>query len=149
MRPGVVPWFGDLEALYSRWHDLGQRAQIVGPHGTGKSTLLAHLVARARRDDITVTALDDATVRSPLRVACARLRHRRLLITAHRDLGLPTLCHTRLDLATARSVLAHLLQAHPAALPSDAALGVLLAEHGGNFREVLFALYDQYEAGSK
>jgi hypothetical protein len=148
VRPGAVPWFGDLEALYSRWHALGQRAQIVGPHGTGKSTLLAHLALRAKRDGITVTALDDATVRSPVRLAYARLRHRHLLVTAHRDLGLPTLYETRLDLAGARAVLGHLLRGHRVTGPSDEALRALLTKHGGNLREVLFDLYDQYEAGA-
>jgi RecA/RadA recombinase len=148
VRPGAVPWLGDLEFYHSRWHELGRRAQIVGPHGSGKSTLLAHLVARAQRDGIVVAALDDATVRSPLRVLYARARHRQLLVTAHHDLGLPTLCHLRVDLANTRAVVAHLLREYPAYAPSDAALTALLVTHAGNLREVLFALYDRYEAGA-
>lgn len=39
--PAVTP-----EALIERWHALGRRGAIVGPHGTGKTTLLAALVTR-------------------------------------------------------------------------------------------------------
>lgn len=47
--PGCVPWFGEspqeLGTLARRFGDcLGRRGAIVGPHGTGKSTLLSHLV---------------------------------------------------------------------------------------------------------
>ena len=143
--PGAVPWFGDLEGLYERWTQLGRQAQIIGPHGTGKSTLLAHLVARAARDRIAVVALDDADVRSPLRARWARFRHRYLLITTHSDLGLPTLSRTRISLECARAVILHLLRAHPGFVPDDRDLERLLAAHDGNLREVLFALYDRIE----
>ena len=145
VRPGAIPWLGDLEALYVRWKKLGCCAQIVGPLGSGKSTLLSQLVNRAARDGITMVALDDATVRSPLRVQYARFRHRCLLVTAHYDLGLKTLCQLHVDVENARLVIAHLLRETPSYIPSDATLVSLLTEHRGNFREVLFALYDYYE----
>lgn len=46
VEPGKIPWAGEesLEVLASRFNDLGRRAAIVGQHGTGKSTLLEHLV---------------------------------------------------------------------------------------------------------
>ncbi len=144
-----MPWLGDLEALYARWRTLGYRAQILGPHGSGKSTLLAHLVARARRDGVPVAALDDATVRSRSRVTLARLFHRRLLVTAHHDLGFATLCDTRVTVTSARAVVAYLLREQAFPVPSDAELGALLAASGGNLREALFALYDRFEAARR
>lgn len=143
-----MPWFGDLEGAYASWRRLGCRAQILGPHGTGKSTLLTHLVARAARDGIRFAALDDASVRHPLVVAFTRWRHRRVLVTTHRDLGFPTLCDTSVSLGTARAIVGHLLREHPFPVPDEDTLRTLLATHSGNFREVLFALYDAVERGA-
>ncbi len=47
VRPGAIeyrfPQGMSLPALFEQFLESGQRAQIVGPHGTGKSTLLASL----------------------------------------------------------------------------------------------------------
>jgi hypothetical protein len=66
-------------------------------------------------------------------------------VTAHYDLGLKTLCQLHVDVEKARLVIAYLLRESPSCIPSDATLVSLLTEHRGNFREVLFALYDYYE----
>lgn len=48
VRPGAMPYLfppgGSAAALLAAWRAAGRRGQIVGPHGTGKSTLLATLV---------------------------------------------------------------------------------------------------------
>jgi len=54
VQPGMVAWFAcdtlSLKMLERRFTDeLGCRAAIVGPHGTGKSTLLEHLVPKLGR----------------------------------------------------------------------------------------------------
>jgi hypothetical protein len=51
VRPGVIPWIGEnkhsLDSIVSRWESQRSRiGAIIGPHGTGKSTLLIHLVPR-------------------------------------------------------------------------------------------------------
>jgi ABC-type glutathione transport system ATPase component len=148
VEPGAIPWVGDLERLYRRWHELGGRAQIVGPHGSGKTTLVTHLIARAARDGWAVAVLDDPAARTPLRLALARLRHRHLLVAAHRDLGLPTLLRTSVSLATAFEVVTHLLRDAPGSRPSRRELTELLELHEGNLRRVLFDLYDRYEGRS-
>lgn len=46
----MLPWHGEgaqsIEGIERRFRVLGNRAAIVGPHGTGKSTLLEQLVPR-------------------------------------------------------------------------------------------------------
>lgn len=54
VQPGMVAWFAtdtqSLATLERRFiGELGCRAAIVGPHGTGKSTLLEHLVPKLGR----------------------------------------------------------------------------------------------------
>lgn len=47
LRPGVIPYFFQdrttVELLLERFESLGRFAEIVGPHGTGKSTLVEML----------------------------------------------------------------------------------------------------------
>jgi hypothetical protein len=66
-----------------------------------------------------------------------------LLVTAHADVGLPTLWTTHADLATARAIVAQLTAGLPA-IPQST-----IVEHfkaaGGNLRETLFRLYDVWE----
>jgi hypothetical protein len=48
--PGKLPWIcgheDSIEQLIARLHGFGLSAQIVGPHGTGKTTLLEHLLPK-------------------------------------------------------------------------------------------------------
>jgi hypothetical protein len=69
-----------------------------------------------------------------------------LLVTTHRDLGLPTLVHLRPTLDMVQRVVRRLLEGDlpkGLILPTDVqdAFGVT----GGNVRETLFRLYDVYE----
>src|SRR5437016_5663581 len=65
VRPGALPFrfsAGQTAAsLVARLHELHWRAQIVGPHGTGKSTLLAALLPEieAAGQQVRAIALHD------------------------------------------------------------------------------------------
>lgn len=115
----------DLRAIVSRLESFGGSGAIVGPHGTGKSTLLSHLgdciaatsrsVAcvrlRCRRDTAAVVRAVVSTV--PGGLVCidswellggpgrflvrglATIRGVDLLVTAHRAGGLPTVVTCR------------------------------------------------------
>jgi hypothetical protein len=126
VRPGAIPFVyptgHSAAGTVQRLEALAWRGQIVGPHGAGKSTLVASLVEPLRRAGrpARVFALRDGQRRMPAewveqaRAAAARAivvdgyeqlsrtsrwrlkaRCRReqwgLLITAHHDVGFPTL----------------------------------------------------------
>jgi hypothetical protein len=173
--PFVFPPGVDAAALVERFRSLGWRAAVVGPHGSGKSTLLAALrpALRAAGREPWVVTLHDGRRSLPrpaweelrrlppgravlvdgyeqlgpwarlrLRALC-RLRGHALLVTTHARVGLPTLWRTNVTPETARRVIAHL---EPGKAPPDGdELRESLARHAGNFREVLFELYDRHE----
>jgi hypothetical protein len=151
------------------------RGQIVGPHGTGKSTLLAALVpaleAAGRRvrfvtlhegdrrlsfsradwnqlSDRCVLILDGYEQLGRLARWSVDLRCRRrgcgLLITTHRDLGLPLLFTTNSRLALAIELARELLPPGEQTI-QDADIEAAWRERGGNLREMLFDLYDLFE----
>jgi hypothetical protein len=71
VRPGAIPYFFPADvgvaALVERLQSAGWRGQIIGPHGTGKSTLLATLLPeleRAGKIPVVIT-LHDGTRRVP------------------------------------------------------------------------------------
>lgn len=159
-----------LESVAARARALGLRAQLVGPHGTGKSTLLAHLLRLLRetgpephlvrltrerpwlpadwmpRPPAGLLALDGAEQLGPLAWRWVRVRTRLagcgLLVTSHHDLGLPLLHETRMDPTLALRVLRALLRDRRAP-PPEAEVARLLARHGGNLRDLLLTLYEQ------
>ena len=162
-----------LERLVSVVAAAGWCAELVGPHGAGKSTLLHTLAgaARARSSRVRMWrcaegrpalpvlwrwrlhAADlcflDSAERAPSRSLAALMRHcqRRgvgLVFTAHHPKGWGL--HVAVEatpgqfLSVVRSV------AVGEAAPDAAALERLLADHAGNAREALFALYDGFES---
>ncbi len=68
-----------------------------------------------------------------------------IVVTSHAPTGCPTLATTRVDLATAQAVV-DCLAAGTASRPAPAEVADALARSGGNLREMLFNLYDRYEA---
>jgi hypothetical protein len=147
--------------------------QIIGPHGSGKSTLLAALVPALEAAGRTVIslALHQGQHRLPpfdramlsehaqliidgyeqlswwsrwrVRSLCRRTRAG-LLITAHSDVGLPTIYQTQPSEALAQSVVRSLLPAGQAAItPADVSTAYSVAK--GNVRETLFKLFDVYQ----
>lgn len=132
------------EALYEKFLASGRRGEIVGPHGTGKTTLLCALETEARRrghavrrvtlreaerrlsvgwwriDGVDrVVFLDGAEQLSRLgfwRVQRrCRLEKLGLLVTAHRPLGLPALYSTSVSEAMARRLAERILASCPQA----------------------------------
>jgi hypothetical protein len=182
IRPGAIPFLFppgvDAAVLVERLARAAWHGQIIGPHGSGKSALLAALVdqlpAAGRR--LRQVALHDRERRIPVNLVApaaggaglqlivdgfeqlpgwrrwwlrrwCRRRRAGLLVTAHGDVGLPTLWETRADLATAQRVVEYLVRdtAHRIA-PAEVAAA--FARHGGDTREMLFDLYDVYQRRS-
>jgi hypothetical protein len=165
----------DAGGLVRRFARLGWRGAVIGPHGSGKSTLLASflpaLIAAGRRPLSIVLhdgrrTLPAAAWRALRGLAqgavvvidgyeqfgwLARMRVRwlcsrggyGLLATAHGPVGLPVLLRTEVAPSVARRLIEQLRPGLPA--PSDAELSARLRRRRGNFREVLFDMYDECE----
>ncbi len=161
-------------ALVDRLERQNWQGQIVGPHGSGKTTLLLTLLPllAARRNVIHVRlaggqrrlsfspdswrdgdnckqlVVDGFEQLRPW--TRARLKHTYrgrmsgLLVTAHRDLGLPELYSTDVPLEMACRVVAA-LPPEANRVISERDVAECLTRHAGNMREVLFALYDVFE----
>ncbi len=178
IRPGAIPYiFSPKEnaaSLIARLRANDWRGQIIGAHGTGKSSLLAALmpeIARAGRHPILVTLHDgersfaahqgeiaQATVETVLIVdGFEQLafwnRWRLRAFCRRRASGLLVTAHASVGLPTLittvveRSTAEMVLQSLlPQATADDRAeLHKALAAHGGNLREALFDLYDLHE----
>jgi hypothetical protein len=184
VRPGAIPFLfqpGEgMSLLLERLETHGWRGQIVGPHGTGKSTLVADLLAELSRRSIQVRRVElhegegnkRAEVRQALeeppagpgipvlvvdgfeqlswwsrhviKSACRRLGFG-LIVTAHRSVGLPDLYRTAMTPSQARQLVDYLLRHEEARCLDLSNLPRFLSARGGNFRDVLFDLYDLYE----
>jgi hypothetical protein len=178
IRPGALPFLfytgNSPVGLVDRMVALGGRAQIVGPHGVGKSTLLAALVpALSAAGPVSSIALHDGQRRLPpdwranaarvqahtvvvdgfvqlsrwqrwqLKRRCAR-HEWNLLVTAHQDVGLPTLLNLAPSLSTLLQVADRLQLGFANPVPSEQ-VARRFESCRGNLREALLALYDDYE----
>ena len=155
----------------SRW-----RGEILGPHGSGKSTLLATLLpelsAAGRR--VLIARLKPGEHRVPREMLKQRpwtaetllvidgyeqlgwCRQRSLirkcdrtgcglLVTAHQPTGLPVLMKLTPKVETALQVVQALLKDLPESI-TDAQIRQAFHDQKGDLREMLFQLYDLYEA---
>lgn len=154
----------------ARW-----QGEIVGPHGSGKSTLLETLAGPLRtagREVLRITLHEgqetlplpvgadekwhDSTLvvidgyeqlglvsRYWLHSAC-QAHQAGLLVTTHSTAGLPELWRTGVTVDLAQQLIDELVAGCEFPI-SRAAIERLLAQHQGNLRDVLFALYDLYE----
>ena len=177
-QPGAIQYVFPPDAaaneLVDRLANQEWRGQIVGPHGTGKTTLLKTLEPqlRQRGRQITWTTLRAGARRLSRRAYRAgwgpdtlvivdgfeqlsgpgrwllRRRCRRLgcglLVTCHRPMGLPDLFRTHVSLDCAQSIVQGLVTPDCMWI-TPADVSQALARHQGNARETLFALYDLYE----
>jgi hypothetical protein len=160
-------------ALVERLRGQNWWGQIIGEHGSGKSTLLATLVPALQavgRNVVSITMHQGEHSLPPLsleslsppaqlvidgyeqlswwsrrRVKSLCRRHGTgLLVTAHTDIGLPTLYRMDATETLARAVVAALTDDRDAGITPDDVSGAYAAA-GGNLRETLFKLFDVYQ----
>lgn len=139
---------------------------LVGPHGSGKSNLLATLaavIARDRRCILLRAGAGSGVIGRLPRggVACidgwerlglfrcwgiriaAWCRGASLVVTCHRALGLPVLARCTTSPALLTAVVAALPSHGGRITPAD--IAAAFARRRGNIREALFDLYDRFE----
>jgi energy-coupling factor transporter ATP-binding protein EcfA2 len=181
-RPGVLPpldgWGSprDIDAFVASVCHHGATA-IVGPHGTGKSTLLAAVAAslsnegrlagvvrlRRRRESLWVilavvrtlpgsTLCVDGWERMGWGIAwvvrrLAKFRGCGLVVTSHGATGMPAAVHTAGTLPLLAAIVGH-LPTHRG-LVNQADLAEAFALHRGNLRDSLNELYDRFEQRSR
>lgn len=179
VRPGAIayvfPAGETAESLADRLRANGWWGQIVGPHGSGKSALLATLIPaleRAGRQPLLIE-LHDGARRLPVDVSrvpgltqdslvivdgyeqlshwnrwrLKRFCRRRgvgLVVSSHAPVGLPHLFSTSTSVALARQLVDQLLGDGQPCIAADEVERRFVAR-GGDMREMLFDLYDQYE----
>ena len=181
-RPGMIPPLdsaGRPLDVASLLVEIGRQgaAGIEGPHGTGKSTLLAALAAEAtaggrlaerwrldRHRDAWVVAR--ALSRAPAgSLVCldgweaigglhrwlirflARRRGVALVVTSHRPSGLPLVIRTAGSLPLLEAIVGRLPSA--GGLIDRADLAAACQAQAGNLREALLDLYDRFESRAR
>lgn len=177
-RPGMLPSLGprgepiDAVGMLQRIEP-GRVVAIVGPHGHGKSTLLAALIAAAGCAGSATTAVRIRSLRDSWRpvaavlttpsdgfVACdgweralpgtdlvvrllAAARRLRVVVTAHGHRGLPVLARCY----TSADLLDQLVSRLPdhGGLIDNSDIDDAYRRHAGDLREALYDLYDRFE----
>lgn len=173
----LFPPAESAQGLVDRLREQGWQGEIVGPHGAGKSTLLATLIdplTAAGRNVVHATlhqgetalpqSLDDWKHWTPATQVIVdgyeqltwwsrsklarRVRDRQagLLVTSHAPTGLPLLIRVEPRLDAAQEVVRRLLPDESVVKSSDIEQHFRACE--GNIREMLFQLYDVYQARS-
>lgn len=177
-RPGMLPPLDedgvdvDVDRLLAQVAP-GRVVAVMGPHGHGKSTLVAALVAAARAAGWGATAV---CIRSPLDtwrpiaaalvaprgtfLACdgweraapgmaaaiglvAVARGLRVVVTVHRRGSLPILARCETSPRLLRELVARLPD-HAGLITPEDVDGAFL-RHGGDLREAFYDLYDRFE----
>ena len=150
IQPGVISYIfpegESLETMMSRFEAAGRRGEIIGPHGTGKSTLIAAMQQMLERNgnDLCVMTLHNGEHRLPFAPSKLPIgdetilvvdgfeqlswwsrrvlfqlcgrRRRGILVTAHTPTGLPTLFETMMSPAIGMRVILELLDGVGAAV---------------------------------
>jgi len=182
VRPGAVrfqfPADTTASGLVARLEANGWWGEIVGPHGSGKSALLAVLAPAIEKTGRRVIRfeLHNGQRRLPLPLGALeadartvvivdgyeqlgrwyrwRLRRRLqrqgagLVVTTHISLGLPRLHETSVSLELAQRLTAELTRTHASPVTPHD-VARLYPASGGNLRELFFVLYDLHEARSR
>jgi hypothetical protein len=151
---------GDWARLWARLEAVGGRGALVGPRGSGKTTLLHQMAERLFARGIaprllSAPALDDDDLEGEVLLVDGGERltpgaWRRLLacpaatlvVTQHEPGRLPTLLETRTTPALLGDLVRELVGAAP-----DLDLPALFAQHRGDLRAALLALYDRWASG--
>lgn len=167
----------DLNHMVERFAQCGGMGAIVGPHGSGKSTMLVHLAAALERNGRTTTCIrirswrcltgalaavvavgrggivcvDSweclGSVAGVIVKRAAGMWGRGLLVTTHRRCGFPILVRTETNTALLQAIVRRLT------VP-DGRIGMgdvedAFVRTAGNLREALFRLYDLFERRTK
>ena len=185
IRPGGLPYIYpdglSAGALVEQLRSNHWQGQIIGPHGSGKSTLvadltpaleaagrsvvyrqikpaeadkpqqdyLAPLANAAERTQVIIDGYEQLSWWSRRRIESACRRHKcGLLITAHRDMGLPTLVTLQPSFNLAVQVVQRLLPQDDRTISQGDILAAWHSSHE-NIRETLFKLFDIYQARDK
>jgi energy-coupling factor transporter ATP-binding protein EcfA2 len=180
VRPGAVSFLfsegEDATSLLKRLREQGWWGAVLGPHGSGKSALLATLIEALERlaRRVLLVELREGERRLPghARRALAQDPPEQLVIDGYEQLG--RLARWRLRRFCRRSGLGLLVSAHgPVSLPElyrtridlplvqrlvaqlqaghkplvgDDDVAAVHTRHGHDVRELLFTLYDLYES---
>jgi energy-coupling factor transporter ATP-binding protein EcfA2 len=176
IRPGAISFLfldGDsAAAIVERLKENNWRGQIIGEHGSGKSTLvatLAPLIEAAGRQVVMLKMqpgerslpIENSSLTPVTQLILdgyeqlswwSRLRVRwllwrsgaGLLVTAHRDVGLPTLYTTKSSEEVASAVVNSLIAPEGSSIRASEVADAYRAA-GGNVRETLFKLFDVYQ----
>ncbi|MFN3148993.1 hypothetical protein [Bremerella sp.] len=170
-RPGTIPFIfpGEysLESIVAAFDQPAAQAAIVGPHGSGKSSLLetlsqkwlevglveqrVRLTASRKHNPLRLGSLDATSLlvidgfeqlsfwkQQWVRWRCQRKRTR-LLVTAHRDCGLPIVLRTQPSWTLALKLSSMLLSCD--VTPYETELRSLWEEEPGDIRVYFFRLY--------
>lgn len=180
IRPGAMPFLFpaglSAAAVLEHLERSGGRGEIVGPHGSGKSSLVAALVERleAAGREVCLVTLHDGQRRMPRGFydaappsgglvivdgyeQLARLERFRLgrfcraagagmLVTSHRTVGFPEIHRTAPTVEAAQAIVAELQRGYPAYVTAEDVKAAYV-RHAGDLRELLFELYDLYRDG--
>lgn len=178
IRPGAIAYrFEEGESaktLVDRLESQGWLGEIIGPHGTGKSSLLEALapeLASRRRvvrfqltatsprlslgqlfggrwDAKTLVVIDGyeqlGAAARGLLAARRRLSGAGMLVTAHSRCGFPVLCETEGSEPRLAAIVEELVAGSGATI-SRSEVAQALQAAGGDMRDALFRLYDLYE----
>jgi len=179
VRPGAFPYRfpagQDAAGLVERLRNNDWRGQIVGPHGSGKSALVATLIDRLQRSGRSTLLIELHDRQRRLPVSSRQMRNlvpgtviivdgyeqlapwRRFLwkrFCRRRGLGLLVTSHASMGLpdlcrtATGLALAQHLVDAllgQSASTIAPEEIRQRFKRRRGNLREVLFDLYDLYE----
>ncbi|NBW86952.1 MAG: hypothetical protein EBR23_09035 [Planctomycetia bacterium] len=177
-RPGRLPPLDaagrqlDIDTLLRALRTGGGDAAIVGPHGTGKTTLLLALAGRlaavgglaglirlhspgdvplllrgllgaAHGSTLCVDGWERLGLWGMALRMLARWRGCRLVVTSHRAPGLPILVRSEGNLPVLLALVARLPD--HGGLIDKADIVAAHRRHGGNLRESLYELYDRFQ----
>lgn len=162
----------NIEEIFERFQSLSRCAAIEGPHGSGKSTLMAAIVEHCKQENIftktfvirsfgdvpqlmygTACASRETIICvegwervghfSGVIMAIARFRRCGLLVTSHRPTRLSQLMQCRSNQQILKAVVG-CLPSHSGIIQEDDCEDAF-RKSSGNLREALLDLYDRFE----